>query len=255
MKPKVDIYLTVRLKSSRLPKKAVAIVEGQTIIEHIIDRAKHLKNASQIILCTSDHEEDQILTEIATKKGIPFIAGDQINIINRFLQAAEAFNSDIGVRITGDNCLFSVDFVDYSIEQHILKSADYTTTKDLAGGSKGDVFSINALRQLSTMLQDDRASEYLSWLLQREDLFKVLWLEADPSLKRPQYRLHCDTIADLEFIKSIYSKFYVKDNIINYNEVIKYLDDHPEIVAINSQIKQISQQMVENEIDFTLKNR
>jgi spore coat polysaccharide biosynthesis protein SpsF (cytidylyltransferase family) len=253
MKPKVDIYLTVRLKSSRLPKKAIAVVENQTIIEHIIDRAKHLKNANQIILCTSDHEDDQILTEIATQKGIPFVAGDQINIIKRFLKAADTFGSDIGVRITGDNCLFSVDFVDYSIEQHILNGVDYTTTKDLAGGSKGDVFSINALRQLSSMLQDDRASEYLSWLLQREDLFKVLWLESESKLKRPQYRLHCDTTDDLEFIKRIYSQFYVKGEIINYNDVIKFLDEHPEIVAINAQIKQISQQMVESEIDFTLK--
>lgn len=249
----VDIYLTVRLKSSRLPQKALAKIEGQSIIEHIIDRAKTLKKATNIILCTSTNEQDSPLEEIANKKNISCFRGSEDNIIKRFLGAAESTNPDIIVRITGDNCLFSPEFIDYAIDMHRQKNVDYTSTKELAGGSKGDVLSYSALKKIDGLLKDERASEYLSWLLADKDNFNVQWLTVDESIKRPQYRLHCDTPQDLEFLKQVYQHLYDGQNIIPYAEVIKFLDNHPEIVKINSDIKQISLDQVKDEINFELK--
>lgn len=250
---KTDIYLTVRLKSSRLPRKALAMVKHQSVIEHIIDRARHIKEADQLIICTSTNPEDDPLVEIAEKKGIPWFQGSEDNIVKRFLDTADKYGSDIGVRITGDNCLFSPEFVDHSIRMHKENKADYTSTKELAGGSRGDVFTINALRKLSEMLQDERASEYLSWLLAREDLFKVQWLEVEEAIKRPQYRLHCDTPQDLEFIRTVYDALHEPGSIVDYRTMIQYLDEHPEVVKINEQIQQVSQNMVQDKINFELK--
>ena len=46
---KVVILIAVRMKSKRLPGKALKIIEGQTITEHLIDRMKHCKNVDKII--------------------------------------------------------------------------------------------------------------------------------------------------------------------------------------------------------------
>ena len=249
----VDIYLTVRLKSSRLPKKALAEVGGQSIIEHIIDRARHIKKATNIILCTSVNPEDDALEEIAQKKGVECFRGSEDNIVERFIGASELNNPDIGVRITGDNCLFWPQFIDHAIEEHVSNGVDYTSTKELAGGSKGDIFSMDALRRLYKMLQDDHASEYLSWLLADDRYFNVQWLGVEQHVKRPNYRLHCDTYQDLDFVTAVYDQLYKAGTIVDYESAIKFLDEHPEIVAINSQIKQVSKDQVEQEINFNLK--
>tara|TARA_B100000927_G_scaffold248241_1_gene211798 strand:+ start:34 stop:789 length:756 start_codon:yes stop_codon:yes gene_type:complete len=248
-----DIYLTVRLKSTRLKNKALAKVENQSIIEHIIDRARHVKKATNIVLCTSINPEDDSLEFIANKKGIPCFRGSEDNIIKRFIGASKLFGPDLCIRITGDNCLFSPEFIDEAIQKHIDGSVDYTSTKELAGGSKGDIFSFSALQKVDKLLQDDKASEYLSWLFADEKHFKVQWLEVKKSLKRPQYRLHCDTPEDLKFIRTVYAHLYDGKNIISYEKLINFLDKNPEIVKINKSIKQISKDEVVNKINFTLK--
>ena len=248
-----DIYLTVRLKSTRLPGKALLKVESQSIIEHIIDRAHHIKKATNIILCTSTNSEDDPLEQIAINKNIPFFRGSEDNIIERFIGASKLFHPDLCVRITGDNCLFSPEFIDYAIEKHIDNKVDYTTTNELAGGSKGDIFTFDALKKVNRLIQDEKASEYLSWLFADEKHFSVQWLKIEDSLKRPNYRLHCDTKEDLKFIRKIYASLYDGKNIIPYRELISFLDSNPEIVHINKIIKQISKDEVENKINFTLK--
>ncbi|MBN8703646.1 MAG: NTP transferase domain-containing protein [Bacteroidetes bacterium] len=250
---KVDIYITVRLKSKRLPRKAVVEVAGQTILEHIIDRAKQIKHAKNIVVCTSTNEEDTPLLEYAQKKGVPFFRGSENNVVARFLGAAELFKPDICVRITGDNCLFSPEFIDYGIEQHIKNGVDYTTTKQMAGGGKGDIFSYDALVRLNKLMQDENASEYLSWLFADDKHFKVQWLDVEESLKRPQYRLHCDTPDDLKFIKEVYANLYDGKSIVDYKRMIAFLDAHPEIVEINKNIIQVSKDQVKNTINLELK--
>jgi len=248
-----DIFLTVRLKSSRLPRKALATVADQTIIEHIIDRAQHIKGVDHIILCTSDLEEDQPLVDIAKKKGIPHFCGHPDNLVSRFVGASKLFNPDIGIRITGDNCLFSPEFIDSALEAHIEQQVEYTSTKELAGGSKGDIFTISALHKLHRLLQDELASEYLSWLFADERFFKVQWLSVDEAIKRPQYRLHCDTPDDLAFIREVYGHLYESGQIVDYRNMIKLLDEHPEIVALNQGIRQISKDDVSKTINLDLK--
>ncbi|MBN4062336.1 hypothetical protein JYU20_03980, partial [Bacteroidales bacterium AH-315-I05] len=124
----------------------------------------------------------------------------------------------------------------------------------LAGGSRGDVFSLNTLKHLKGLLQDERASEYLSWLLADENHFKVQWLSVDKELKRPHYRLHCDTPADLEFVKAVYERLYDGTNIVDYRSVIKLLDESPEIVALNKQIEQRSREYIKDYINLELKD-
>lgn len=253
--PVTDIFITVRLKSTRLPRKAFAEVSGQTVIEHIIDRARQIKRATHIILCTSVNDEDSPLCEIAEKKGIPYFRGSEDNIIDRFVGAAAINNPDIGVRITGDNCLFSPEMVDLLLEEHIMYEVEYTSTKQLPGGAKGDVFSVDALKKLHKMLQDSLASEYLSWLFADERFFKVKWVDVPAEFNRPHYRLHCDTPADLAFLRVIYKKLYNGKDIVDFRKAMELLDNHPEIVEINKEIKQISKDMLHNKINFELKNQ
>ena len=58
---KVGYLITGRLKSTRLPRKLLLKVKGKPILSHMIDRLKLAKNVDEIIICTSDNEQDKPL--------------------------------------------------------------------------------------------------------------------------------------------------------------------------------------------------
>lgn len=253
-KQRVAIFLTVRLKSTRLPKKALLPVADKTIIGHIIARAKKIKQATDIVLCTSTHPDDAPLIKIAQDNGIAYFCGSENNIIERFIGAAQQCHADLCVRVTGDNCLFSPEMVDYLITLQKEGGYDYVTTKELPGGAKGDVFTYKSLVKLSKLLQDENASEYLSWLLADETHFKVKWAEVPEQFRRPHYRLHCDTPKDYEFLQRVYKDLYNTKDIVDFTTLIRYLDENPEVAKMNAEINQISRADVQNTINLQLKS-
>ena len=94
IKHKVAILIPVRMKSTRLPRKATLELTGDTTIGHMIERLKH-SNEAEVILCTSDLEEDSCLIEIAKEKGIKWFAGDADDVMDRFIKASEKENANI----------------------------------------------------------------------------------------------------------------------------------------------------------------
>ncbi len=234
------ILIAVRMKSKRLPNKALAVVEGQTITEHLIDRMKKSKNADKVILCTSTHPDDAPLLEVAEKKGIYAFAGDELDVMKRFIDAVQvhAPDADIVVRVTGDNPLTSPYFIDNAIEHHIKTKADYTSTSELPQGTKGEVISLSALKKAFELAENSKFSEYMTWYFTKNpEFFKMEKAPVDEDMKRPHYRFTVDNPEDLELIKAIYKKLYTPGKIIPLKDAIKFVDDNPELAKINENVK------------------
>ena len=62
---KVAVLLVCRLNSQRLKEKALKEIKGSPMISHIINRIKLANIPDNIILCTTDLNEDDRLEEIA----------------------------------------------------------------------------------------------------------------------------------------------------------------------------------------------
>ena len=65
---KIGFLITARLKSSRLKLKILKPLNGFSVIERIIQRAKKVKECSDIVLCTSKLSQDLPLMRTAKKK-------------------------------------------------------------------------------------------------------------------------------------------------------------------------------------------
>jgi spore coat polysaccharide biosynthesis protein SpsF len=235
---KIVILIAVRMKSTRLPRKALAIIEDQLLIEHLIDRIKTCKKVDQIVLCTSVHPDDKILTKIAEKKGIKWFRGSEDDVMDRFIKAGKKENADILVRVTGDDVFISPKFIDYAIDNHIKCNADYSITEELPFGVAGEVIAMQALKKAHRHAEDPSSSEYMTWYLDNPEFFKVNKIHVNEKLKRPQYRLTCDTIDDLKLIREIFKRLYSKGSIIRLKDVINLLDKNPDLVKINAHVKE-----------------
>ena len=71
---KVGALITARLKSTRLPRKAILEIEGRPALAHLIDRYKLARRVDEIVVCTSSLEEDLPLVEAAEREGVKMLS-------------------------------------------------------------------------------------------------------------------------------------------------------------------------------------
>ena len=60
----LGIIIQARMDSTRLPKKVIKKIEGKTVLEHVINRAKRIRNCHKVILATTDKKEEDVLERI-----------------------------------------------------------------------------------------------------------------------------------------------------------------------------------------------
>lgn len=247
---KAVILIAVRTKSARLPRKALAEIEGKYLVEHLIDRLKMTKIPESIIVCTSTHPDDKILVDIAKRNEVKWFTGSENDVLSRFIGAAEAMDADIIVRTTGDNPLTDPVYIDRMIEHHAKTGAEYTYIEGLPEGTKPEIISASALKKCLGLAYNPEYSEYMTLYFKNSGLFKVAKMVANPEVFRPNYRLTVDTLEDLKLMREIYKRLYLRKKIFDLREVIKLLDENPELGKINANIKpkEVKMEIVEGKM-------
>lgn len=231
---KIGFLITARLKSSRYPFKILKDLNGRTVIERIIERAKRVKGIDEIILCTSTNSQDLPLVKIAYNENIHYFCGSEEDVLHRLLTAAELFSLDYILAITADNPLFSIHYSERLIDKAKQEGFDYITVKGLPLGAASYIIKSKAFKAIS-MYKQDIHTEFWPEYLTKPDVFKVGHLEADKSLRK-DYRLTLDYSEDYELLNHIY-RHVAFDGVLNLHDVISFLEQHPDVAKINSHIQ------------------
>ena len=214
----------VRMKSVRLPKKALIDLNGSPLILQLIRRLKLAKNISKIVLCTSDHPDDSILLDKAKEWGVEGYAGSQSDVLSRLIDVSEIYKADMVLRVTGDNPFTDAVNIDQLIKHHIATSSEYTRTNRLPLGVTAEVMKTSMLAKLHNCMPDPNQSEYMSFFAFNPQLFHCEVLEPLASQDRPYYSLTIDYPNDLELARKIYTKLSIDSSIPSLDEVVSYLD-------------------------------
>ena len=242
--------VAVRMKSSRLKKKALLDLGGKPIILQLLQRLRKSNRLDDIILCTSTHSDDNVLLELASENGFKSFAGSEDDVIHRFIYVGEREGADIIVRITGDNPLTDPGLIDIMVESHLNSGADYTRMDNLPIGVTAEVITFKALRRAFELAENTKYSEYMTlYFMENPTIFDLNILQADPGNDRPQYRLTVDYVEDYCLMKAIFTQF-ISSEWFSIKDVIEFLDNNPSIIEINSQIDQIN---IDPEINVRLR--
>lgn len=245
---KTVMLIAVRMKSARLPKKALAEIEGKPLIEHLIDRLKAAKKPDSTVLCTSTHPDDKTLVEIAKRKGIEWFAGSEDDVLRRFVDAAEKAGAEAIVRVTGDNPLTDPVYIDRMVEHHVKSGSEYTYIEGLPEGTRPEVISVSALKKCLELAGNTEYSEYMTLYFKNSGMFRTSKVMADPEVRRPNYRLTVDTPEDLKLMREVYKR--LGKRVFGLREVVKLLDDNPELAMINAGVrpKEVKMEIVDGKM-------
>ena len=231
---KVLTLIAVRLKSSRLPRKALANLCGKPLIIRLTDHVRQAKIPHDVIWCTSTHSQDDPLEQLASEHGITCFRGSELDVMSRFIEVADQKGASTVVRITGDNPLTDPLVIDKMIEAHFENQSEYTFTEDLPVGTRSEIIDVEMLKKCHKLLQDPDSSEYMTWMLNRPDHFKTLQYESkDQKIKRPDISLTVDTESDLSLMQKIYEQYNGKPPVLE--DIIAWLDQNPELLITNIQ--------------------
>lgn len=231
------IGIVARLASTRVPRKVLADVAGQPLIVRLIRRIRRARTAGVVILCTSTHPDDRALIEVAEAEGIPWVAGSEKNVLQRFAEAIDRWELATVVRVTGDNPLTDPAVLDELVTRHARDGAEYTFTPDPPRGTRSEVIAASTIRSLVETAADPDSSEYMTDMLRRPDVFRVVEHRvSNPAWMRPDYRLTVDTPEDLELVRRVYETLDGR-NDAPLEEVTALLDARPDLVAINAGIQ------------------
>ena len=232
--------VAVRLKSTRLRRKALLDLGGQPLIVQLTRRIQRARRPQKIIWCTSTHPEDDELVKLAKQHNIACFRGAELDVMSRFITVAEEYQAHTVVRVTGDNPLTDPVMMDRMIESHLAANAEYSFNDELPRGTRSEIMNVAALRRCHDLAQDPGASEYMTLMIKRPDHFKVHRVTAlGAEWIRPELRLTIDTAEDYAIIKAVFDHFGGEPPSLP--QVIAFLDSQPQLRDVNQhvQVKEI----------------
>lgn len=232
---KSAVFITVRSDSRRLPRKALLPILGKPTIEMVILRAKLVRNADNVIVCTTERALDDGIVDIASRCGVQHFRGSLKDKLDRWLGATRQFNVDFFVTLDGDDLLCDPELMEAGIEQLKTTDVDYLEAPDgLICGSFTYGIRSSALEQVC-IIKGTNDTEMMWVYFKDTGLFKVATLaRQDPIFFDPDIRLTLDYEEDLAFFQAIFQHYQCINNDIPLRVIVPFLKEHPEIVQFNA---------------------
>jgi spore coat polysaccharide biosynthesis protein SpsF (cytidylyltransferase family) len=228
---KIGIIVTARVRSSRLEKKVLQEINGVKTIEILLNHV--INNHYPVILAIPDNKEDDILQEIAIKKGVEFFRGNNDSPLHRLYACAKENDFDHVARITADDILIDINLLLLQVDFHLNRGypRDYTWLKRCPEGIAGEVISVSALKRIIDKV-GDKPVEFVSYYLKKPEFTYKEWYP--PKEYQKSYRLTMDYEDDLTLLRVIHT--LLKDpgtlditNLIKNNKYLLRINHLPKI--------------------------
>lgn len=238
---KIAGIIQARLGSTRLPNKVLLQVQNKSMLEHIIERLGKAKSLDCIAVATTRNDGDKKIIEVAHQCGIFGFAGDENNVLGRYIEAATRIRADVVVRICADNPLIDYNIIDSLVCSFIKEEVDYCasicsdgTPAILTGlGVSAEVVSLNALKRSRDLATENRHFEHVTtFIYEHPELFWIKYVKLGEDLSDKRIRLTVDTIDDFNVIQEIYDNLYKDGEVIPIKEVMNFLHQNEHILEI-----------------------
>ena len=233
---RIVAIIQARMGSTRLPGKTMMEICGKPLLWHVIDRTKPSRFINDIMVATTDKEEDKVILDFSKNNNISCFAGSEEDVLDRYYQAAKASKADVIVRITADDPLKDPDVMDRVILEFKDEGPDYasnTIKPTFPLGMDIEVFTFSALerawKESSTPYDREHVTPYI---YNNPEKFKLLNV-TNPKGDLSRLRWTVDTKQDLEFVREVYRHLYKDGKIFLMEDILKLLEELPELSREN----------------------
>jgi spore coat polysaccharide biosynthesis protein SpsF len=233
---KIGAIIQARYDSTRLPGKVLMNLpfgEKNTVLDQIINRLKKVNLINEIIIATSEEDNDNIIKDFTKDKGIVCVRGHKNNVLARFVKAIDERNLDIVIRVTGDNPIVLIDILETAIKKHLENKADYTRNLNLPYGTSFEIINAVSLKRVyrENNLTTADKEHVTIYIKNNRENFNILELEH--KVDYTSFRFTIDYPTDYAAINLLFQ--YLSDIKYEYNlkSLLDFISENEWIQNIN----------------------
>jgi len=235
----VVAIIQARVGSSRLPGKSIRDLNGKPMLSYVIEFLKFCKHCDKIVVATSSLRQDDEIESICNDLGIDCFRGEHENVLSRYYLCSKQNNASIIIRITADDPLIDPELLDNAITLCRNTNCDYVTNMlhhTFPYGIPIEVIKFEVLEENYKQFSNDPlVAEHVTYHIRKNpQIYNIQEIFAPSGLERKDWRVTVDYIEDFHLIEKIFSKLYKSGSYIKYTTLVEFLDNHPELLQINS---------------------
>lgn len=218
--------IQVRSDSKRFPNKCFEYLGKHKIIDWVVTRVKKAKNLDKVIIATTKRKNDRIFKNFAKKHKVNIFYGNEMNVMQRFIEVSRIFKPIKIVRVCADNPFVSGDFIDKLINFFDKNNCDlafnHSPNKkfnyECIDGFGAEIFSFKTLKIISRQVFLNRDKEHVTNYLYKNNSFNIKPVPLNRTYYATLKSLDINTIEDLNYLNN-----FIKKKKIKINSTAKYI--------------------------------
>jgi spore coat polysaccharide biosynthesis protein SpsF len=238
---KIVAIIQARMGSTRLPGKVLMDICGKPMLTRGYDRVRKAKTIDEMVVATTDQENDDVLENFCKNSGWNSFRGSQDDVLDRYYLAAKEYHADAVVRITSDCPLIDHAVIDRVVKSYLAKrkKVDYASNllpmRTYPRGLDTEIMSFDALERAWNEDNDPRTREHVTqYIVSDPSKFRLTGITNPIDFSYMRWTV--DVPEDLELVRKIYSHFGELD--FSWNEAAEFLLTRPELLSLNNSVKQ-----------------
>lgn len=234
--------IEARMTSTRLPGKIMLPFVGKPDLEMMIERLKRSRTVDRIVVATTTNSKDDVIVELCCRLGVSYYRGNEEDVLRRLVETGKSVKADILVETTSDCPVIDWRHIDYLVNLFFSGSYDYVSNiieRSFPRGFDVQVFSLSLLKKVEKIAKDYAYREHPTfYIYTHPEQFRLKNWKARGKMFWPDLRVTLDTREDYIVLTKIFEKLYQVNPDFSAEDVVDFLRHHPEIVRINSEVKQ-----------------
>lgn len=237
----IVIIVQARMNSTRLPGKVMLPVLGKSMLIRQIERIRGSHHFTSVVVATTQETSDDLIAKLCYNEGIECFRGDEKDVLDRHYQAGLHYNADVIVKIPSDCPLIDPKIIDKVIKFYKDHSNEYDFVSNLhpatyPDGNDVEVIPMRVLEYTHKNAKKSYEREHTTpFIWDNPELFNIgncAWeLGYNFSMS---HRWTLDYPEDYHFISEVYKKLYTNNPMFGLYDILSLVEDHPEIMEINS---------------------
>jgi spore coat polysaccharide biosynthesis protein SpsF (cytidylyltransferase family) len=232
--PDLFYFVQARMKSTRLPGKMLMSLGNISLLENVVADLP----PQRTVILTSVEKADDAIADLCARKGINCFRGSELNVFERFRQAAGLYPANFYVRLTGDNPMIVKKAVPEMLKQMCAEKLDYMVSHGIYLGGTLEIFSAGSFFAQATMELSESQKEHVTpayyapgskWRMGRFNL-------GFPELEG--LRLTIDEQTDFDLVSSLCEKLAKNACEISIADLQQLLKTSPELFNKNRNVRQ-----------------
>lgn len=235
---KIVAIVQARMSSIRFPKKVMQPIGTIPMIEVLLRRLQKAKTIDEIVLATSKKPSNKILIDHIKNIGFKYFIGSENDVLKRYINAADKYNADVVVRITGDCPLVDPLVVDECVYKFKKFKVDYCSNINpptFPDGLDVEVIRLSALKKSATESSHISNKEHVTKYIRETNSFSKK--NYSNRINLSSLRWTVDDLDDFKIISKIF-KYFEPNIFFSWKQVFAlYNKSHKLFQANNIKIK------------------